>query len=147
MRERSKVRKLLESMQVSFLNSAVATVRANDGLLESFDKTVSYLRTFIIATDNTETRNVASVQGSGNTRKRSYPDENSKRNKNKKGKKMNDGEDRCYKPGEWWALSKEKRDSITSKRKMRKTQTSAVSTETTSQEENQVSSVQTNQRR
>jgi hypothetical protein len=116
-------------------------------LLESFDKTASYLRTFMIATDNIETRNVVSVQGGGNTRKRSYPDENSKRNKHKKGKKTNDGEDRYHKHGEWWALSKEKRDSMTAKRKMRKTQTSAVSTETTSQEENQVSSVKTSQRR
>jgi hypothetical protein len=140
MRKRSKVRKLIESMQVSFLNSAAATVCANDRLLESFDKTFSYLHTFIIATDNIEKRNVASVQGGGNTRKRSYPDEKSK-------KKTNDGEDRYYKPGEWWALSKEKRDSITAKRKMRKTQTSAASTETTSQEENQVSSVQMSQRR
>jgi hypothetical protein len=42
MREPAKVRKLLDSIQVSFLNAAVATVRANDGLLKSFDKTVSY---------------------------------------------------------------------------------------------------------
>ena len=147
MRERAKVRKLLDSIQVSFLNAAVATVRANDGLLESFDKTVSYLRTFIIATDQVETRNVSSVQGNGTTKKCVHFEENTKKNKNKKGKTNNNGDDRYYKPNEWWALSQEKRDSILAKRKLRKSQTSAVSTESTTQEDKQVSSVQTSQRR
>jgi hypothetical protein len=118
MRERSKVRKLLESIQVLFYVSTIVTVRANDGLLESFDTTVSYLCTFIIATDNIETRNVASVQVGGNTRKRSISEENPNYNKNKKGQMRNDGEDQYYKPSKWWALSKEKRDSIDMIRKV-----------------------------
>jgi hypothetical protein len=145
MRERAKVRKFLGSTQVSFLNSAVATVRANDGLLESFDKTVSYLRTFTIATDQVETRNVSSVQGNGTTKKRVHFEENTEKNTCKKGKTNNNGDDRYYKPNEWWALSQKKRDSILAKRKLRKSQTSAISTESTTQEDKQVSSVQTSQ--
>jgi hypothetical protein len=63
------VRKLVDSVQVSFLNAAVTTVRANDGLLESFNKTVSYRRVFIIGTDQVETRNVSIVQSNVNTKK------------------------------------------------------------------------------
>jgi hypothetical protein len=132
---------------VSFLNGAVATVRAKDGLLESFDKTVSYLRIFIIATDQVETRNVSSVQGNANTKNHVHFDENTKKNKNKKGKTSINRDDRYYKPTEWWALSQEIRDSILAKRKVRKPQTPAVSTESTTQQEKQVSSVQTIQRR
>ena len=50
MRERSKVRQLLQLLQASFLVAAIALVCANDKYLESFDQTASYLRTFIIAT-------------------------------------------------------------------------------------------------
>jgi hypothetical protein len=69
-----------------------------------------------------------------------------KKHKKFKGKK-NEGEDRYYKPAEWWALSKEKRDSIIAKRKARGSQTSAVSTETPKENGKQVSSVQTSQRK
>jgi hypothetical protein len=147
MRERSKVRKLLSSLQAKHLEAAIAYVRGNDQLQENFDRAVSYIRTFIIATTNTETRNVASVQGS-NKRVR-FEDKKDNKNKNKKskkdkkgGKKDSDGEDRFYKPKEWWALSKEKRDRIIAIRDKRNAQTSAVVTETTAT----VSSVQTSQR-
>jgi predicted MPP superfamily phosphohydrolase len=64
MREQSKVRKLLDSLQAKNLDAVIAYVPGNDQLQENFDRAVSYIRTFIIATNNTETRNVASVQRS-----------------------------------------------------------------------------------
>jgi hypothetical protein len=54
---------------------------------------VSYLRNFIIATDQVETRNVSSIQGNGTTKKSVHFDENTKKNKNKKGKTSNNGDD------------------------------------------------------
>ena len=151
MRERSKVRKLLESLKANNLEAAIAYVRGNDQLQENFDRAVSYIRTFIIATTSTETRNVASVQGSNKRVRFEGKNNNKKSNKKGKhgkkgkggGKKDDDGEDRFYKPKEWWALSKEKRDRIIAIREKRDSQTSAVETKN---EEATVSSVQTSQR-
>ena len=150
--ERQKVRKLVESLQASFLSAAIAQVRANNDYLGSFDNTVSYIRTFIIQTDQVETRNVASVQGEGKGKKRSGSgDDDKKKNKNRKkqkGKEVSNGEDRFYKPQEWFALSEDKRAKIIALRKARKAQTSSVDTKSDKDEDTtQVSSAQTSQRR
>ena len=68
--ERSNVRKVLISIQESFLGGAVAQVCANDSLLENFDKTVGYLRALNIATDQVVLRKVVPVQGERNNKKR-----------------------------------------------------------------------------
>jgi hypothetical protein len=146
--ERQKVRKLVESLQASFLSAAIAQVRANNDYLESFDRTVSYLRTFIIQTDQVETRNVSSVQGEKKGKKRvRFEDKKKDKNKNNKKWKNKPGEndeDRFYKKDEWFALSKEKRDRIINLRKGRE----ASSVETENKEDTtQVSSAQTSQRR
>ena len=150
MNERQKVRKLLDSFQASFLVAAIAQVRENDKFLDSFDQTVSYLRTFIIATDQVETRNVASVEGEGKGKKRERFAKGGQKNKkkNKKGKFANSkGKDRFYKPEEWFALSEEKRAEIIKLRKENKAQTSSVNTESEKEDSTQVSSTQTSQRR
>jgi hypothetical protein len=151
MRERQKVRKLVESLQAPYLNAAIAQVRANNIYLESFDTTVSYLRTFIIQTDQVETRNVSSVQGEEKGKKRVRFDNNTKKNKNKKKKHGNEtshGEDRYYKTDEWRALSEDTRDKIIKARKeARKAQTSSVNTEDQKEDTTQVSSTQTSQRK
>jgi hypothetical protein len=150
MRERSKVRKLLESLQAPFLVAAIAQVRANDKYLESFDQTVSYLRTFIIATDQVESRNVSSVQGEKNGKKRVRNEKGGQKGnkKQKNGKKAkNNGKDRFYKPEEWYAMSEEKRSEIMKLRKANKAQTSSVDTESEKEDSTQVSSTQTSQRR
>jgi hypothetical protein len=147
--ERQKVRKLVESLQASSLVAAIAQVRANDKFLDSFDQTVSYLRTFIIATDQVETRNVASVEGEGKGKKRVRFVKNGQKNdkKNKKGKFTNGkGKDRFYKPEEWYALSEDKRKEIIKLRKENKAQTSSVNTESENEDTTQVSSTQTSQR-
>jgi hypothetical protein len=144
MRERSKARKLLDSLQAKNLEAVIAYVRGNNQLQENFDwQAVSYIWTFIIATNITKTRNVASVQGSN--KRVCFEDKNANENKNKKskkdkggGKKDSDEEELFYKPKELRALSKEKRDRIIAIREKRVAQT----TEAT----NIVSSVQTSQR-
>ena len=151
--ERQKVRKLLENLQASFLGAAIAQVRANNEYLESFDKTVSYLRTFIIRTDQVETRNVSSVQEEGNKGKKRvrFRDNDKKKGKKKdnkrkwKSKPGENDEDRFYKNDEWFAMSEEKRAKITKLRKAR--QTSSVDTEENQEDTTQVSSTQTSQRR
>jgi hypothetical protein len=117
MREQSKARKLLDLLQAKNLDAEMTYVLGNNQLQKNFDRAVSYIRTFIITTANTETRNVASVQG--NNKHVYFKDKKDNKNKNKKskkgnggGKKDSDGEDRFYKPKEWWALSKEKFDRI-----------------------------------
>jgi hypothetical protein len=87
MRELSKVRKLLSSLQAMHLEAAIAYVQGNDQLQENFDRAASYIRTFIIATTNTETRNVASVQGSNKCVRSEDKQDNI--NMNKKPKKGN----------------------------------------------------------
>ena len=152
--ERQKVRKLVESLQASYLNAAIAQVRANNDYLGNFDMTVSYLRTFITQTDQVETRNVSSVQGEGKGKKRARGsnDDKKKKGKNKDKKKWKDGnkpkdtdEDRFYKPDEWRALPEEKRARIIALRKGR--QASSVDTEEVQEDTTQVSSAQTSQRR
>lgn len=56
--EQVKVRKLLASLQASFLTAAIATIRAQDNLRGDFNETVNYLRSFISNSDN-EVRTVS----------------------------------------------------------------------------------------
>jgi hypothetical protein len=62
-RETKKVRHLLESIDSALLNAATATVRATDCYLKSFDLMTTYMRTFILANEQTELCNVASLSG------------------------------------------------------------------------------------
>ena len=120
--ERSKVRKLLISIQESFLGGVVARVCANDSLLENFDKTVGYLRVLIIATDQVELCNVVRVQGERNNKKHvSFEDD--KKKEEKRLKASDNVQDRFYKPSEWFALSEEKRAEIVALRRALKFQT------------------------
>jgi hypothetical protein len=114
--ERSKVRKLLISIQESFLGGAVVRVCAKDSLLENFDKTVGYLRALIIATDQVELRNIVRVQGERNNKKRVRFEDNKKK-KEKRLKADGNVQDRFYKPSECFALSKEKRAEIVAQRR------------------------------
>ena len=138
--ERSKVRKLLISIQESFLGGAVAQVCANDSLLENFDKTVGYLRALIVATDHVETSNVVRVQGERNNNKRVRFEDDKKKKKMAKKASGNDN-DRFYKPSEWYALSEEKRAKIVALRKARKSETLSAAID--APKESQVSSTQT----
>ena len=151
LRETQKVRKLVESLQASFLQAAIAQVRANNDYLGSFDNTVSYLRTFIIQTDQVETRNVSSFHEEGKEKKGKkrvrFSNETKGKNKGNKKWKSKPGsndEDRFYKPDEWRALSEEKRAKIIKLRKAR--EVSSVGTEE-KEDTTQVSSAQTSQRR
>jgi hypothetical protein len=62
-RKTNKVCYLLESIDSASLNAVTATVRATERYLESFDLTTTYMRTFIIANEKSELRNVASLSG------------------------------------------------------------------------------------
>ena len=146
MNERQKVRKLLDSLQASFLVAAIAQVRAIDKFLDSFDQTVSYIRTFIIATDQVETSNVASVEGEGKGKNVYVLKKVVRRIKGASFAKSN-GKDRFYKPEEWFAMSEEKRKEIIKLRKDNKAQTSSVNTESENEDTTQVSNTQTSQRR
>ena len=148
--ERQRVRKLVDSLQASTLVAEIAQVRANDKFLDSFDQTVSYLCTFIIATDQVETRNVASVEGEGKGKKRVHFEKGGKKKykNNKKGKFTNSkGKGRFYKPEEWLALSQKKLDEIIEYTRENEAQTSSVNTESDKEDSTQVSSTQTSQRR
>ena len=146
--ERQKVRKLLESLQASYLVAAIAQVKANNDYLGNFDNTVSYLRTFITQIDQVETRNVSSVQGEGKGKKRVRFDDKKKgknrNNKRWKNKPGDNDEDRFYKKDEWFALSKEKQAQIIKLRKAREVSSVEIDNK---EDTTQVSSAQTSQRR
>ena len=50
MAENTKVRKLLSSIESSAMNAAIAAIRAQDHLRNSFDESVNYMRGFILST-------------------------------------------------------------------------------------------------
>ena len=130
--ERSKVRKLLISIQESFLGGAVARVCANDYFSENFDKTVGYLSALIIVTDQDERRNVVFVQGERNNKKHvRFKDDK----KNKKKAKMASGnvQDRFYKPSKWFPLCEEKSAEIVALRRAKKSPTLSVETKAPSE--------------
>jgi hypothetical protein len=117
-RETKKVRYLLESINSASLNAATATVRATDRYLESFDLTTTYMRTLIIANEQTEHRNVASLSGTkrvqfdGKTRFNSKQSPAKRMFRKRGGSKVRHpttGLDRFYKPDEWKALSYDKK--------------------------------------
>jgi hypothetical protein len=62
-RETKKICYLTESIDAAFLNAEIATVRATDRYLQSFDLTTTYIQTFIIADIQIEHHSVASVRG------------------------------------------------------------------------------------
>jgi hypothetical protein len=149
-KERKKVRILLESLEASYLTACIATVRCNDTLQDDFDKTVAFIRTFIVKADVTDERKVAAVQGGGDKSKRKNNGKNNTQNRNKKQKgnqHENKGEDRYYTKAEWWALTQAQRDHILSLRKARLAQTAAVATGGRQGTGTTTSSVQTSQRK
>jgi hypothetical protein len=58
-----QVRYLLELINSASLNAATATARATDRYLMSFDLMTTFMRTLIIANEQTEHRKVASLSG------------------------------------------------------------------------------------
>lgn len=146
LRENKKVRYLLNSIDTSTLAAPIATVKATPRLLASFDLTTNYLRTFIIATELTEQRNVSSISGEKRARSGQDGNKTKKHKGNKKGEKKGKtkhpktGTDRYYKPAEWSALSYDQKGEVIKLRNSRGPQVSATSTGPT------VSSVQTTQR-
>jgi hypothetical protein len=58
--EAAKVRKFLKRIQAPFLNSAVATVRANPSLKNDFEATVNFLSEFIEEQNQAQLRNISS---------------------------------------------------------------------------------------
>jgi hypothetical protein len=128
-RETKKVRCLLESINYASLNAATATVLATDRYLEIFDLTITYTRTFIIANEQTELFNVASLSGNkrvqftGKTRFNSRPPPAKRMFGKRGGSKVRHpatGLDRFYKPEEWKALSFDKKAEIKALRKKKK---------------------------
>jgi Asp-tRNA(Asn)/Glu-tRNA(Gln) amidotransferase C subunit len=149
-RERSKVRKLIDSIKANHLNAAIAHVRGSDHLQDSFDRTVSYIRTFIVNNEATDTRNVSSVQDNSKGKRTRNDKDESKRSK-KKIKTKHEGKadgDRFYKPKEWWALSKEERNRIIKLREQRKVSAAATNDDdkSDSDKEEKISSTSTSQR-
>jgi hypothetical protein len=96
------------------LNAATATVRTTDRYLESFDLTTTFMRTFIIANEQTEHCNVASLSGNkpmqfdGKTRFYSKQPPAKRMFCKRGGSKVRHattGLDSFYKAEEWKALS------------------------------------------
>jgi hypothetical protein len=161
-RETKKVRYLLESIDSASLNAATATVRATDRYLESFDLTTTYMRTFIIANEQTELRNVASLSGTkrvqfdGKTRFNTKQPPAKRMFCKRGGSKVRHptiGLDRFYKSEERKALSYDKKSEIMALQKKRNGSVSSAATYWEERTKAQgilqtamVSSVQTTQR-
>ena len=131
MREQTKVRKLLKSIQVASLAAPIATVKSNAEMLANFNATVSYIRGFLLTNEHLETRNVSNLKTDGGDGKDHDGGKKNKQGKKKKNEKQKNkkggkqekekkGEDRYYKPKEWWSFSQAKRDRIDSLREKRK---------------------------
>jgi hypothetical protein len=161
-RETKKVRYLLESIDSVSLNAATATVRATDRYLESVDLTTTYMQTFIIANEQTELCNVASLSGTkrvqfdGKTRFNSMQPAAHRNFRKRGGSKVQHPTtalDRFYKTEEWKTLSYNKKSEIMA---LHKNRNGSVSSDATDWEERtkaqgilqtaMVSSVQTTQR-
>lgn len=144
--EATKVRRLLKSLQVQSLGVPVATIKAQDHLRFNFDASVNYLKTFIVTSEASETRNVASTATSRNNRGR--PNGSNRNNGKVSGAQKNGSVgtktlDRYYKPAEWRALDAETRKKVIEARKKRNV--SQVSSSNTKTEDD--SDVTTSQRR
>ena len=112
--EKTKVRKLLMSLQHATMSVGVATIRAQDDLRGDFDASVNYLRAFIIANDVGENRSISEVKSdkfNGKKRKGADNDRGGKGG-NKKKQVSWKGLDRFYPPKEWWALPQAERDAV-----------------------------------
>lgn len=122
--ENTKVRKLLASIDCSMMVAAVAGIRAQAHLRNSFDETVNYMRGFILSSPGA-TRNVSATEtrkGGGGRKSSGDGGKGGKGAKNFTSKKGDDkGLVRFYSPGEWWKLDQAKRDRIIALRAASKT--------------------------
>jgi ribosomal protein L15 len=124
-----KVRKLLTSIQASYLQVAIATIRANDNLRLDFDASVNFLRAFIANSSTqseNEVRNVSQVnvskpgrggRGRGGGQGRGHK---GGRGHDKGTQGQGKGVDRWYTYKEWRELDEDKRKQVTESRKKRK---------------------------
>jgi hypothetical protein len=122
--ENTKVRKLLASIDCNMMVAAVAGIRAQAHLRNSFDETVNYMRAFILSSPSA-TRNVSSTEtrkGGGGKKFSGSGGKGGKGAKNFTSKKNDDkGLVRFYSPGEWWKLDQDVRDRILALRAANKT--------------------------
>lgn len=130
--EQVKVRKLLKSLQASSLTTAIATIRANAHLRNSFDEAVNFIRAYITTTTDTDARTISQVNNDGSNKKQKKQKVNKKKskvkNKDKDTKDVdNKSIDRYYKPNEWRKLSQETRDKVLAMRAKKKRVVSEVS--------------------
>jgi hypothetical protein len=122
--ENTKARKLLASIDCNMMVAAVAGIRAQDHLRNSFDESVNYLRAFILNSPTT-TRNVSASTSESTNSNGKRTSKFKGKGKSGKGEKPGKGEDnksldRFYKPAEWWKMDKAKRDRIIALRGARK---------------------------
>jgi hypothetical protein len=98
----------------------ISTIRAQENLRTSFDESINFLRAFIVANSNSDSRNVSSFAAEGSSKRKDNPNFKKKQGFNKKYKDSNTGQDRFYKPAEWWKLDQKTRDKIVALRANRK---------------------------
>jgi hypothetical protein len=123
MPEKTKVRRLLKSLQAPTMSVPSATIQATESLKSSFDASVNYLRAFISSTEVADTRNVSDIGTKKKNKKGGNGQKKGGGNKKSKGggnKSDNQPQDRYYKRDEWLKLSQEDRDKIIQMRKKRK---------------------------
>jgi hypothetical protein len=120
MAENTKVRKLLASLRCATMMVPISTIRAQENLRTSFDESINFLRAFILANSNSDSRNVSMFAAEGSNKRKDNPNFKKKQGFNKKYKDNNTGQDRFYKPAEWWKLDQKARDKIVALRASRK---------------------------
>jgi hypothetical protein len=136
----TKVRRLLDSLQVASLAVPIATIKAQDNLRLDFDACVNFLKSFILSSPNTEQRNVSAVRRERYGKRRGGG--NKYNGRTVKGKDKS-SLDRYYKPEEWHALSDEtKKEIVEARRKRKIAQVNSPGDETV-----KTSNVQTTQRK
>jgi hypothetical protein len=148
MAENTKVRKLLASLRCATMNVPISTIRAQENLRTSFDESINFLRSFILANSHGDERNVASFDAERTNKRKDNPNYkkgqgNFKKKRDAGSSNTSTGLDRFYKPAEWWKLDQKVRDKILALRKDRKvsaatTVDEASTTEETTQREKKV---------
>jgi hypothetical protein len=100
--KRTKVRKMLKTLQVTSMAVPIVTIRATNRLLIDFDATINYLRGVLHSIDTTENQQVAGVTAKRN--KNRNQERNCIPDKSDKSKKESKGLDQYYQREEWFAL-------------------------------------------
>ena len=113
--ETTKVRRLLDSIQVTALAVPIATIKAQQDLRTHFDNCVNYLKLYVASINAPDTRNV-SAYGQGSD-KRTGPRKKKGPIKKTKTNKQNKDVNRFYTADEWRQLSDEQNAEIIASRK------------------------------